>query len=108
MKRMYVYIVKCKDNSYYTGVTNDVERRVIEHNIGENQSAYTFERRPVTLVFWEHFNNPNQAIEFEKQVKGWSRNKKEALIERNWGKLKELAVCKNETSHKNYKKPPSL
>ncbi|MCI0750827.1 MAG: hypothetical protein L0Y35_03235 [Flammeovirgaceae bacterium] len=51
------------------------------------------------LVFWEKFNNPDHAIEFEKQVKGWGRKKKQALIDRNWDRLKELAVCKNETHY---------
>lgn len=102
MKTMYVYIVKCRDSSYYTGLTNDIERRMAEHNSGEDQNAYIYHRRPVELVFCETLNDTNQAIELEKQIKGWTRKKKEALIERNWEKLKQLAVCKNITSHKNF------
>ncbi|MDZ4844216.1 MAG: GIY-YIG nuclease family protein [Chitinophagales bacterium] len=104
MKVMYVYIVKCADQSYYTGVTNDIERRLAEHNSGEDENAYIYHRRPVELVFCEMLNNPNEAIELEKQIKGWTRKKKEALIQRNWSRLKELAVCKNFTSHKYYSK----
>lgn len=56
------------------------------------------------LVFYTDFPDPNQAIAFEKQVKGWSRKKKEAIIQGDWDRLKILAECKNESSHKNYKK----
>ena len=96
MKNYYVYIVKCFDDSYYTGITNNVERRIAEHNTGINKDCYTFSRRPVELMFCEYFIDPNQAIKFEKQIKGWSRKKKEAIIEGNWEKLKELSKCRNE------------
>lgn len=99
----FVYIVKCNDNSYYTGVTNNVERRVFEHNTSLDDSTYTFNKRPVSLVFYEAFKDVNQSIAFEKQVKGWTRKKKEALIENNWDKIKELALCINQTSHLNHK-----
>jgi len=101
---MAVYILRCSDGSYYTGVTNDLETRLEQHQAGTSPKAYTYTRRPVELVFFEQFYAPEQAIEFEKQVKGWTRKKKEALIERNWQKLKELSICKNATSHLNYKK----
>ena len=104
MKSYYVYILKCSDNSYYTGVTNDLDRRMVEHQEGLNKTAYTHSRRPVKLEFYTDFQNVNQAIDFEKQVKGWSRKKKEAIIQDNWDQLKPLAECKNETSHKNFKK----
>ena len=90
----YVYIVECKDWSYYTGVCNDLERRMHEHNTGHDESSYTFERRPVELKHFEIFNDVNQAIAREKQLKGWSRKKKQALIAGNIGKLKELAKSK--------------
>ncbi|NBC84255.1 MAG: GIY-YIG nuclease family protein [Bacteroidetes bacterium] len=102
MKYFNVYILKCADGTYYTGVTNSIERRLAEHIEGYDPNAYTFHRRPVELVFCESCISPHEAIDLEKQIKGWSRKKKEALIERNWYKLKELAVCKNLTSHKNY------
>ena len=97
-----VYILKCSDGSYYTGITNDIDRRFYEHQNGENITCYTYKRRPIILVFCENFPVVNQAIEFEKQIKGWSRKKKEAIINDNWEKLKELSICNNETSHKNY------
>jgi putative endonuclease len=102
MKYYSVYILKCNDGSYYTCVTNDIDRRLYEHQNGENITCYTFKRRPLVLVFCENIPNISHAIEFEKQIKGWTRKKKEALIENNWKKLKDLSICQNITSHKNY------
>lgn len=93
MNHYTVYILKCSDNSYYVGVTNDIERRIDEHNSGVNRRSYTFSRRPLALVFQEHFKDVNQAIAFEKQVKGWRREKKEALIRREWNLLPELSIA---------------
>ena len=75
MKLLYVYILLCADNSYYTGVSNDPERRESEHNAGEDMKAYTYTRRLVRLVYVSDYLRPVQAIEFEKQVKGWSDRK---------------------------------
>lgn len=91
MKQYHVYILKCSDNSYYTGITNDVERRFSEHEEGLNTDCYTYKRRPVKLVFNELFTDVNQAIAFEKQVKGWRRVKKEAIINGDWHLLPELS-----------------
>ena len=92
MKQYFVYILLCNDGSYYTGITNDLERRLYEHEIGSDVKSYTFKRRPLKLVFHEMFADVNQAIAFEKQVKGWNRTKKEAIINGNWEKLPELSV----------------
>ena len=97
MKFYYVYIVKCSDNSYYTGMTNSIDRRIFEHNSGKNIDCYTFKRRPVVLVWLESFSDPTQAILIEKKIKGWSRRKKEALIEEDWDKLVEYS--KNYTQY---------
>jgi putative endonuclease len=97
IKTYYVYIVKCLDASYYTGMTNHLERRLAEHNSGIDPFCYTYQRLPVELVFYCEFNEVNQAIAFEKQVKGWSRKKKEAIIAENWDALKPLSECKNNT-----------
>lgn len=89
-----VYVVRCADDSYYTGrSTVSAEKRVSEHNLG-TFDGYTKSRRPVTLVFSEHFDRITDAIAFERQVKGWSRAKKEALIRRDWEALRELARCR--------------
>ncbi len=79
-KYLYVYILKCSDDSYYVGVTNNPERRLTEHNEGISETAYTFSRRPCEMVFIERFNDFNRAIDWETQIKKWSRKKKEALI----------------------------
>jgi len=87
MRLYYVYIVKCSDNSYYTGITNNIERRIYEHNSGTSADAYTYNKRPVQLVWIESFSDVSQAIAIEKKIKGWSRRKKEALINEDWDKL---------------------
>lgn len=104
MKLFYVYIVKCSDESYNTGIANDINRRLNEHNKGISLTSYTYRRRPVELVFCETFNDFRIAEQWEKQIKGWSRRKKEALIERNWGKLKDLSVCQNQSHFSNFEK----
>ncbi len=91
----YVYIVECSDKSYYTGITNDLERRLFEHNTGYDKRSYTYERTPIVLKYYAHFFDVNQAIAWEKQIKGWSRKKKEALFKEDWGEIKELAKSKN-------------
>lgn len=98
MKYYYVYIVECKDNSFYTGVTNNLETRISEHNFGIDLNSYTYDKRPVNLVFSQHFTNVLDAISAEKQIKGWSRKKKLALINSDFDLLKELARCQNDTS----------
>ena len=104
MHDYYVYLVECIDGSYYIGVTNDIEHRIIEHNTGINKKAYTYSRRPVVLKYTEHFQYINDAILWEKQIKGWNRVKKQALINGTWKDLKLLAQCKNNTSHLNNSK----
>lgn len=101
MKRYYVYILLCSDGSYYTGVTNDPDRRLLEHEAGLNPKAYTHRRRPVKLVFCNDFRRIEDAIAAEKQLKGWSRKKKEALIKGNWDLIHELAACRNESQARN-------
>lgn len=95
MKKVYwVYIVLCRDKSYYTGVTNDLERRIWEHNNDEDEKHYTYSRRPVKLVYAEDYYDIKKAIYREKQIKGWTRKKKEALIKENWGDLVKLSQRK--------------
>lgn len=101
MKTYYVYIIKYADHTYYTGMTNNISRRWQEHCFSEDhKDAYTYNRRPLQLVFYETFNDVKQAFEFERKIKKWSKLKKEALINKNWDKLKELAECRNESHYK--------
>ncbi len=91
MRDYYVYILKCSDDSYYVGVTNNLERRFSEHNEGNSPTSYTYKRRPLKLIWSMHFNDIRKAISFEKQVKGWSRKKKEALMNDDWNMIVLLA-----------------
>lgn len=76
----YMYILECSDGSYYVGSTVDLGRRLEEHALGM-AAAYTRRRRPVRLVYVEEFASVVDAFAFEKRVQGWSRRKREALIE---------------------------
>ncbi len=96
----YVYILKCSDNSYYTGITNNLEKRFKEHQLGNKKDSYTFKRRPLSLEFYQEFNDVLQAIYFEKKIKGWTRAKKKALIEGNYDMLQILSECRNATHYK--------
>jgi len=87
MKTYYVYLLECADHSYYIGITNNLQKRLWEHESAQDEDAYTFSRRPVVLKWFEEFTSVHQAIETEKQLKRWSRRKKQALIERDWEKL---------------------
>ncbi|MCK5774813.1 MAG: GIY-YIG nuclease family protein [Bacteroidales bacterium] len=102
MRLFYVYILKCSDDSFYTGETDNLDRRFNEHQQGIHSTSYTYSRRPVELVFYTEFPTLSQALLFEKQVKGWSRKKKEALISKNWENLKLFAECNNSTHSKNH------
>ncbi len=91
VKLSYVYILHCADDSYYTGVTSNIEKRFLEHQTGKHLDSYTFKRRPLTLVFYAEFTDIQLAIQSEKQIKKWSRVKKEALINGEFEKLPNLA-----------------
>ncbi len=95
----WVYILKCSDGSYYTGSTTDIDSRMHEHESGV-YDGYTAARRPVKLVWSDDFPDSDQAFDVERQIKGWTRSKKEALIRGDFTLLHELAECKNETHSK--------
>ncbi len=101
MYSYYVYILKCSDNSYYTGITNNLERRFNQHQSGTKKDTYTYKRRPLSLEFYQEFNDVLQAIYFEKKIKGWTRAKKKALIEGDFDMLIILSECRNATHYKN-------
>ena len=97
----YVYILLCSDGTYYTGLTDDLMRRFQEHVDGIYQTCYTFRRRPLELKYYETIPFLQDGIDREIQIKGWSKSKKEALIEGNFHKLQLLAQCMN-MSHDKY------
>lgn len=98
-----MYILLCENGSYYTGSTNNLELRLAQHFSGEGCN-HTRKYPPVKLLYFEEFQRVDQAFEREKQVQGWSRKKKEALINGFPEELHILAQCLNETNYKNYKK----
>ena len=85
----WVYILLCADRSYYTGHTDNLEVRLAKHRAGEIP-GYTQTRRPVELVFTEEFSSRTDAFFRERQIKGWSRRKKEALIRGDWVEISRL------------------
>lgn len=98
----YVYIIECNDHSFYTGLTNDLLKRFEEHCNGVYPECYTFKRRPLHLRYYETIPFLNEAVQREKQLKGWSRAKKTALMEGNLHKLTLLSQCQN-LSHFKFK-----
>ncbi|MCW2852215.1 MAG: excinuclease subunit [Nocardioides sp.] len=86
----YTYIVRCSDDSYYVGSTWDLDARLWQHN-NEGGAAYTRHRRPVVLVWNAEFDSIADAFAYEKQIQGWSRSKREALIRGDFGALPDLA-----------------
>ncbi|MEZ5937017.1 MAG: GIY-YIG nuclease family protein [Hyphomonadaceae bacterium] len=89
----WVYILKCADGRYYVGSYrgHDIGVRVAEHNSGKHPQAWTCSRRPVELAWADWFGTIEQAVQFERRLKGWSRAKKEAVIRGDWSALPELA-----------------
>ena len=86
----FAYMVRCSDGSYYIGSTTNLDLRMRQHQSGEG-AAYTKRRRPVELVWFEEFSRVDQAFAREKQVQGWSRAKREALIAGNYQALPGLS-----------------
>jgi len=84
MSRSYVYILECSDGTYYTGSTKNLRQRLREHYDGE-AANYTRRRLPVVLVYYEVFDRIDDAFEREKQIQGWRREKKKALIKGKQG-----------------------
>ena len=95
-----MYILHCSDDSYYTGSTIDLEKRIQQHQHCEGAN-FTRKHLPIELVYFEEYDRIDEAFHREKQVQGWSRKKKEALINGNPEKLHDLSACKNESHYKN-------
>ncbi len=86
-----VYILRCADETYYTGITNNLDRRIREHQEGRDRFSYTYSRRPVSLAYACHFESVYEAIHWEKTLKKWNRAKKEAVIRGEFEALPELS-----------------
>ncbi|WP_299242197.1 GIY-YIG nuclease family protein [uncultured Aquimarina sp.] len=92
----YMYILGCSDGSYYTGSTKCLEKRLEQHQNGKGAN-HTKKRLPVKLLYYEQYNRIDTAFYREKQVQGWSRAKKEALMRGELDELHNLAECMNRT-----------
>jgi predicted GIY-YIG superfamily endonuclease len=86
----WVYILRCVDRSYYVGHTEDLEKRIGEHESGLVR-GWTQRRRPVRIAYAEEFPTREEALAAERRIKGWRRETKEALIARDWNRLSALA-----------------
>ncbi len=101
-----VYILECSDGSYYTGSTNDLNKRLWQHQQGVESSSYTFTRRPVKLVWTSEEVAYYDALRWERQIKGWSRAKKEALIQGNFDAIHKIVKTERTNKEKSKKKAP--
>jgi predicted GIY-YIG superfamily endonuclease len=90
MNNFYVYILKCSDDSYYVGHTDNIEQRISEHSLNK-YNCYTSKRLPIEVAFVQAFGTRDEAFNAERKIKKWTRIKKEALIEENWEKVSFLA-----------------
>ena len=97
-----------KTLSYYTGSTSDLLRRVWQHEQGFSPSAYTYKRRPVKLVWSEEVGTHREALTYERQVKGWTRIKKEALIRGDWNGIHEIVREERKRREKEKHCPSTL
>ena len=87
----FAYILRCSDGTYYVGSTHNLQLRVWQHDNGQDGASYTRRRRPVTLVWSAEFEHIGAAFAVEKQIQGWSRAKREALIRGDFDALPDLA-----------------
>jgi putative endonuclease len=87
----WVYILRCADGSFYVGSTRNLERRLAEHNSAEDGAKYTRHRQPVELVWAAECEHIGEAFALEKQIQGWSRRKRQALIDGDYDLVVTLA-----------------
>lgn len=98
-REYFVYILHCSDHSLYAGLTTDLEIRLAEHRQGADPRAYTYRRRPLELIWSASFQDPDEAFTLERQIKGWSRAKKIALIRGGVDSVHEV-VCRKRLGRK--------
>ena len=102
-----VYILECSGGSYYTGSTDDMNKRLWQHQQGVEPSSYTFSRRPVKLVWAsEETQHYYDALRWERQIKGWSRAKKQALICGRFDVIHEIVKAERKKREKTKKQIP--
>ena len=104
MQEFYVYILRCSDGSFYTGHTDDLAKRMAEHQ-DLHYPCYTSSRLPIELIFHATFGARDEAIAAERQVKGWNRAKKQALADNDF---ERLHMCTKKQKNKKTKNNPSM
>ncbi len=104
-KPFFAYMLRCADASYYMGHTDDLEKRVAEYQAGE-KCAYTFERRPVRLMWSQEFWTREEAKDAEARIKKWSRAKKEGLVRGDRDAVRQAARKNWDLYHKRKKYAP--
>ena len=92
----WVYLLRCADRSYYVGHTDDLDKRIAQHRRGEI-AGYTTTRRPVQFLHAEAFTTREEALAAERQLKGWSRKKKEAWARSDWAEVSRLGQRRTST-----------
>jgi putative endonuclease len=97
----YTYILECADGSFYTGSTWNLEKRLWQHQQGIG-AKHTAKRLPVRLVYCEFYDRIDEAFNREKQIQGWNRRKKIALISKDTNQLHLLAQCQNQSHYQNF------
>jgi predicted GIY-YIG superfamily endonuclease len=103
----FVYILECSDGSYYTGSTDDIQKRLWHHEQGVQSNSYTYSRRPVKLVWVsEETQHYYDALRWERQIKGWSRAKKQALIRGEFATLHEIVKVERKKREEAKRKIP--
>ena len=90
----WMYILRCADDSFYAGHTDNLERRLDEHHAGR-LACYTRSRRPLVLVHVQEFETREEALAIERQIKGWNRAKKQAFIDGDWREVSRLGRGRN-------------
>ena len=106
MKSSWVYILLCSDGTYYTGCTTHLEACILQHHEGTFK-GYTSERRPLKLIWSYEFSHLDDAILWERKIKGWSRKKKEALMAGRFDLIADLAQSK-EMKERKKRRPRSI
>ncbi len=102
-----VYILECADGSYYTGSTDDINKRLWQHEQGVDVSSYTYSRRPVKLAWTsEETRHYYDALRWERQIKGWSRVKKQALIDGKFDVIHKIVKAERKKREQTKKQSP--
>jgi predicted GIY-YIG superfamily endonuclease len=102
-----VYILECSDGSYYTGSAADLSQRLWQHQQGSIPSSYTYSRRPVKLVWTSEVTERySEALKWERQIKGWSRAKKQALIHSDFDAIHEIVRKERIQKEQKQRKSP--